>query len=135
VPEYAPLLQSRAIQLLGTLESSDISLVILLSTGTWLITIECDYLFNFLRLRGLRKVSLIYTMGSLTELVLTQANIDNGEVEGLTPNDAERLKNDEIEIIFVKSYRHNIIGDFEVLKTIPFKNGNTYYFFREVGSK
>lgn len=74
-------------------------------------------------------------MGSLTELVLTQANIDNGEVEGLTPNDAERLKNDEIEIVFVKSYRHNIIGNFEVLKTIPFKNGNTYYFFREVGSK
>ena len=74
-------------------------------------------------------------MSSLNELVLTQAQIENGEVEGLTPNDAARLKNEEIEVIFIKSYRHNIFGDYEVLKTIPFTNGKTYYFFREVGSK
>jgi hypothetical protein len=71
-------------------------------------------------------------MSSLNELVLTQANIDNGEVEGLTPTDAEKLNNDEIQTIFVKSYKHNIIGNFEVLKTNPFKNGKTYYFLRGV---
>lgn len=71
-------------------------------------------------------------MWSLNELVLTQANIDNGEVEGLTPTDAKKLNNDEIQTIFVKSYKHNIIGNFEVLKANPFKNGETYYFLRGV---
>jgi hypothetical protein len=71
-------------------------------------------------------------MWSLNELVLTQANIDNGEVEGLMPTDAEKLNNDEMQTILVKSYKHNIIGNFEVLKTTPFKNGKTYYFLRGV---
>lgn len=74
-------------------------------------------------------------MSSLNELVLTQANIDNGEVEGLTPSDANKLNNDKLQTIFVKSYRYNIFGNFEVLKTTPFKNGKTYYFLKEVGSK
>jgi len=87
---------------------------------------------QFYKAEGLRKVSLIYTMWSLNELVLTQANIDNGEVEGLTPTDAKKLNNDEIQTIFVKSYKHNIIGNFEVLKANPFKNGETYYFLRGV---